>query len=191
MSLRPRLCVLFATALTVGVAMPSFADPVDGVDAGQTVCDVYLDLVQNGGCSSSTSPAARPAGQGRQTVRGEIASPLGSAVTVVGAAPVTTRAQPANGLASWTFEVAARTVGGRFVLDVGSQANLDIVFYDGGRGVNHTAPRPTGTFYTAGVDGEQGMVPKGSVTAVVTIAEGNTARFAYRADPRPAPRRAR
>lgn len=148
----------------------------------RTFCEVYLDLVQNGGCTYDAGQEEAEPVQ-RQVVRGSLVSPMGSAVTLVGFAPLTTRAAPANGVATWTLEVAPGTVGGPFVLEARGHANLDVVFYDDGYGVNHRAPRVTGSFYTAGVDGERGVVPAGSAVAVVTIAEGSLADFVYTAVP--------
>lgn len=179
-----RLYAVLPVAILAALVTPALADPVVDPNPGRTFCEVYLDTVQHGGCTYDETAPEQPPARGQQTVRGEITTPLGSAVTLVGAAPVTTRSEPANGVSSWTFDVAPNTVGGRFVLDARTHANFDIVFYDDGYGVNHRQPRPTGAFFTSGVEGERGTVPARSAVAVVTIAEGSLGNFVYTATPR-------
>lgn len=177
-----RLRTVAATALLLPAALgaPALAGQAD---PSRTFCQVYLDLVQNGGCTYDQEPST-PAARTTQRVTGHLVSPMGSAVTLVGAAPVTTRSESANGVATWTFRVAPATVGGVFRLTSTSGVNLDVVFYDDGYGVHHRAPRTTGAFYGAGTDGERGVVPNGSAVAVVTLAEGSLADFDYAAAPR-------
>lgn len=169
---------LAASLLLLGLAAgPAAADPY------RAFCQVYLDLVQNGGCTYD-EPAAAPEPPGRQVVEGSLVSPMGSLVTTVGLAPVTTRGESANGAATWTFRVRPGTVGGVFTLRPSPGVNVDVVFYDDGEGVNHRAPRPTGAFYSTGSEGEHGVVPARSAVAVVTLAEGSLADFTYQAAPR-------
>lgn len=174
-----RCALATAVLLLAGAGTPALAHHPQ---PERTFCEVYLDLVQNGGCTYDHAEP-EPGPTQRQVVQGSLVSPMGSAVTVVGLAPVTTRAAAANGVATWTVQVDPGTVGGAFVLEARSHANLDVVFYDDGYGVYHRSPQVTGAFYSAGVDGERGTVPAGSAVAVISIAEGSLADFVYTAVP--------
>lgn len=123
---------------------------------------------------------------GPQAEKGTITAPIPPNVTG-GPRRAALASTGTNGLIGWYFDVDPSTVGGTFDLaktaDPTGQGDLDVLFYSNPGDLGQGAPTAVGTFATALVGGEKGLVPEGAKTALVYLQGGARVGFDYKAAP--------